>query len=58
MDNVLSNNKVEFDNYLGKMYQIDDTNESSTSSSPVDREGRTINFTFPFTTNVMVSISI
>ena len=65
IDDVLSINNPEFENYLGQMYpvelEIKDTTESYTSASYLDlllsigRDG--YNFTLPFMTNVTISIS-
>ena len=66
IDDVLSINNPEFENYLGQMYpvelEIKDTTESNTSASYLDftsicRSGGTVNFTLPFMTNVTISIS-
>ena len=61
---VLSINNPEFENYLGQMYpvelEIKDMTESNTSTSYLDffcRSGGTVNLTFPFMTNVTISIS-
>ena len=63
IDDVLSINNPEFENYLGQMYpvefEIKDTTESNTSASYLDlllSIGRD-NFTLPFMTNVTTSIS-
>ena len=64
IDDVLSINNQEFENYLGQMYpvelEIKDTIESNTSASYVVyfcRSVWTVNFTLPFMTNVTISIS-
>ena len=63
IDDVLSINNPEFENYLGKMYpdelKIKDTTECNTSASYLDslRSGGTVNCTLPFMTNVTISIS-
>ena len=64
IDDVLSINNPEFENYLGQMYpvelEIKDTTESNTSASYLDlllSIGGTVNFTLPFMTNVTISIS-
>ena len=64
IDVVLSINNLEFENYLGQMYPAEletkDTTESITSASYLDyycRLGGLVNFTLPFTTNEMISIS-
>ena len=66
IDDVLSINNPEFENYLGQMYpvevEIKDTTESNTSASyldffSVDRGGGGFNFTLPFMINVTISIS-
>ena len=63
IDDVLSINNPEFENYLGQMYpvelEIKDMTESNTSASYFwiyfCRSGGTVNFTLPFTTNVTIS---
>ena len=66
IDDVLSINNQEFENYLGQMYpvelEIKDTTESNTSASYLDLLlsigiWGTVNFTLPFMTNVTISIS-
>ena len=64
IDDVLSINTPEFENYLGQMYpaalEIKNTTESSTSASYLDyycRLGGMVNFVLPSTTNEMISIS-
>ena len=64
IDDVLSINNPEFENYLGQMYpaelEIKDTTESTTSASyQIDfcRLGGMVNFTLPSTTSEMISIS-
>ena len=56
IDDVLSINNPEFENYLGQMYpaelEIKDTTESTTSAS-----GGMVNFMLPSTTSDMISIS-
>ena len=61
IDDALSINNPEFENYLGQMYpaelKIKDTTESTTSASYLDlllSNGRDVNFTLP---NEMISIS-
>ena len=48
IDDVLSINNIEFDNYLGQMYPVEldikDTTESNTSFTFVDREGRSTSY--------------
>ena len=65
IDDVLSNNNRDFENYLGQMYypelEIKDTTESNTSASTLIcscQSVGTVNFALPFTTNVTISISI
>ena len=65
IDDVLSINKPEFENYLGQIYpvelEIKDMTESNTSASYLDLLlliGRKANFIFPFMTNMTISISI
>ena len=65
IDDVLSINNPDFENYLGEMYppelEIKDTTERNTSASYLDlllSIGRAVNFALPFTTNVTISISI
>ena len=64
IDDVLSINNPEFENYLGQMYpaelEIKDTTESITSASYLDlllSIGGMVNFTLPSTTSEMISIS-
>ena len=62
IDDVLSVNNPEFENYLGQMYPaelaIKDTTESTTSASYLDLGmGGMVNFTLPSTTSEMISIS-
>ena len=64
IDDVLSINNPEFENYLGQMYpvelEIKDTTESNTSASYLDlllSIGRDGQLTLPFMTNVTISIS-
>ena len=65
IDDVLSINNPDFENYLGQMYppelEIKDTTESNTSASywiySCQSVG-TVNFTLPFTTSVTILISI
>ena len=64
IDDVLSINDPEFENYLGQMYpvelEIKDTTESNTSASYLDlllSIGREVIFIVPFMTNVTISIS-
>ena len=63
IDDVLSINNPEFENYLGQMYpvelEIKDMTESNTSTSYLDffcRSEGTVNLKFPFMTNVTISI--
>ena len=65
IDDVLSNNNPDFENYLGQMYpaelEIKDTTESNTSASYLDYSCRsrvTVSCALPFTTNVTISTSI
>ena len=65
IDDVLSINNPDFENYLGQMYppelEIKDTTESNTSASYLVcycQSVGTVNFALPFTTNVTISISI
>ena len=65
IDDVLSINNPDFENYLGQMYppelEIKDTTESNTSASYLDlllSIGREVNFTLPFTTSMTILISI
>ena len=65
IDDVLSINNPDFENYLGQMYppelEIKDTTESNTSASTwmcSCQSVETVNFVLPFTTNVTISISI
>ena len=65
IDDVLSINNPDFENYLGQMYppelEIKDTTESNTSASYLDlllSIGRDGQLRIPFTTNVTISISI
>ena len=65
IDDVLSINNPEFENYLGKVYphelEIKDTIENNTSASFLDlllSIGRMVNFILPCMTNVTISISI
>ena len=64
IDDVLSINNPDFENYLCKIYppelEIKDTTESNTSASYFDLllSIGTVNFALPFTTNVTLSISI
>ena len=66
IDDVLSINNPDFENYLGQMYppelDIKDTTESNTSLLPTwiysCQSVGTVNFTLPFTTSVTISISI
>ena len=65
IDDVLSINNPDFENYLGQMYppelEIKDTTENNTSASYLDcscQSVGTVNFALPFTTNVTISISI
>ena len=63
IDDVLSINNAEFENYVGQMYPAEldmkDTTESTTSASYLEdcRLGGMINFTLRSTTNEMISIS-
>ena len=64
IDDVFSINNSEFENYLGQMCPAEleskETTESITSASYLDlllSIGRMVNFTLPFTTNKMISIS-
>ena len=65
IDDVLSINNPEIENYLGHMYsaelEIKDTTESINSTSYLDLRmsivGRMVNFTLPYTTNEVISIS-
>ena len=64
IDDVLSINNPEIENYQGQMspveLEIKDTTESNTSASYLDlllSIGREVNFTLPFMTNVTISIS-
>ena len=63
IDDVLSINNPEFENYLGQMYpaklEIKDTIESTTSASYLDLllSIGMVNFTLPSTTSEMISIS-
>ena len=65
IDDVLSINNPDFENYLGQMYpaelEIRDTTESNTSASYLDYSCRsrvTVSCALPFTTNVTISTSI
>ena len=65
IDDVLSINNPDFENYLGQMYpaelEIKDTTESNTSASFLDYSCRlrvTVSSALPFTTNVTISTSI
>ena len=64
IDDVLSINNPDFENYLGQMYppelEIKDTTESNTSASYLDlhQSVGTVNFALLFTTNVTILISI
>ena len=67
IDDALSINNPDFENYLGQMYmyppelEIKDTTESNTSASYLDlllSIGMDVNFVLPFTINVTISISI
>ena len=44
IDDILSINNPEFENYVGQMYpyelEINDMTESNTYAAPIDREGR------------------
>ena len=65
-DDVLSVNNSEFENYLGHMYPVDLEIMNTTESALLllltyicyYRLGGMVNFTFPFTTNEMISIFI
>ena len=64
IDDILSINNPEFENYLCQMYpaelEIKDNTESTTSASYLDlllSIGRDVNFTLPSTTSEMSSIS-
>ena len=61
IDDTMSINNSDFENYLGKMYpvelEIKDTIESKTFASCLDcRSKETVHFTVPFTTNATISI--
>ena len=64
IDDVLSINNPDFENYLGQMYppelEIKDTTESNTSASWIYscQSVGMVNFTLPFTTSVTILISI
>ena len=65
IDDKLSINNPDFENYLGQMYHpeldIKDTTESNTSASPLIYSCQSVgpvNFTLPFMTSVTILISI
>ena len=64
IDDVLSINNPEFENYMGQMYSMNlrSYRQRTTLMLPTciysRRSGGTVNFTFPFMTNVMNSTSI
>ena len=65
IDDVLSINNPDFENYLGQMYpaelEVKDTTESNTSASYLDlllRSRVTVSCELPFTTNVTIWTSI
>ena len=62
IDDVLSINNPDFENYLGQMYpsefEIKDTTETNTSWICSCQSVGTVNFALPFTTSMAISISI
>ena len=65
IDDVLSINNPEFENYLGQMYPVDSRSKTRQRATLLHltwiyfcRSGGTVNFTLPFMTNVTISISI
>ena len=64
IDDVLSINNSEFENYLGQMYTVDSRSKTRQRATLLlhtliyfCRSGGTVNFTLPFMTNVTISIS-